>query len=90
MLAQGVRDQLRDYVIGNFLFGSGDIDDDASLIREGILDSTGVLEIVLLMEETFGIPVGENEVVPENFDSINAMVAFVEQKLPQAQEELVG
>lgn len=72
-----IRAQIHDHLVGNFLFDGADVKDDASLMDEGILDSTGVLEMVLFVEETFGIAVSEDDVAPENFDSINALVAFV-------------
>jgi acyl carrier protein len=71
------RAQIRDYVISNFLFDTGDVDDDASLIGEGIVDSTGVLELVMFVEETYGIVVADADVTPENFDSIAALTAYV-------------
>ena len=84
--AEAVRDQLRDYIVANYMFGSGTVADSASLIDDGVLDSMGVLELVLFVEETFGVPVSEFEVVPEHFDSISAIASFVERKwgeLPQ-------
>jgi acyl carrier protein len=55
--------------------------DDASFIKGGFIDSTGIMEIVLFIEDTFNIKVAEEEVTPENLDSINALVAFVEKKV---------
>ncbi len=55
--------------------------DDESLVRSGIVDSTGVLELVSFLEAEFGIPVGEDELVPENLDSVARAAAFVERKL---------
>jgi acyl carrier protein len=53
---------------------------DASLLEEGILDSTGVLELVSFLEQHFGITVSDDELLPENLDSVAQIVAFVEKK----------
>ena len=70
------------YVAENFLFSSNgfDLSDDASLLDEGIVDSTGVLELVLFVEEQFNIEVQDNEIVPDNFDSVNRLAAYIERK----------
>lgn len=78
--AQTIRDQIHGFVVNNFLFGSGDVADDASLMGEGVIDSTGVLGLVMFVEENFGISVADEDVLPENFDSINALTAYVERK----------
>lgn len=70
------------YIAENFLFSSNgyDLSNDASLLDEGIVDSTGVLELVLFVEERFSIEVMDNEIVPDNFDSVNRLAAYIEQK----------
>lgn len=78
---QIVREQIHRHVRENFLFDDGDVGDDTSLLDEGIIDSMSVLELVLFVEEHFGVAVAEREVVPDNFDSVNALVAFVACKL---------
>lgn len=75
------RDQINAFVVSNFLFDSGDVKDDASLMGEGIIDSTGVLELVMFVEEAFGFTVADEEVLPQNFDSIAALAAYVEHKV---------
>lgn len=55
---------------------------DRSLIEEGLIDSTGVLELVSFLEERFGIEIADIEIVPDNLDSIAAIVAFVARKAP--------
>jgi acyl carrier protein len=79
-----IRRQIHDYIVANFLFDTGDVKDDASLMGEGVLDSTGVLEMVLFVEERLGVSVSDEEVLPENFDSIDSLVAFVAAKQPTA------
>jgi len=53
---------------------------DEDLLEQGIIDSLGIMKLVLFMEETFGIAVAEEEILPENFQCLNNMVKFVEQK----------
>lgn len=54
--------------------------DDVSLLEEGIMDSTGVLDLVMFIEETFGIQVKDEELIPENLDSVDRLVAFIQKK----------
>jgi acyl carrier protein len=77
-----VESDLRAFIADNFMFG-GDASALAptrSLIEEGLIDSTGVLELVSFLEEKFRIEIGDGEIVPANLDSIAAIVAFVESK----------
>jgi acyl carrier protein len=77
-----VREQLKQFVIQNFLFGrQNGLNDDDSFLENGIIDSTGVLELVQFVEEAFGIKVQDEDLVPENFDSINRVSAYVRSKL---------
>jgi len=77
-----IREGIRSFLTENFLLsGNGfTLGDDDSLLDAGIVDSTGVLELILLIEETFGIEVADEEVVPENLDSVNRIAAYVEKK----------
>ncbi|HEX8995004.1 MAG TPA: acyl carrier protein [Ktedonobacterales bacterium] len=74
-----IRQQIHEYVVMNFLFdGSGaGLDDDAPLVEQNILDQTGIVELVLFIEETYGVQVADDEVTPENFDSVNAIANYV-------------
>ncbi len=76
------RETIRHYLATNFLLSNDGFpfDDDASLLEAGVVDSTGVLEVILFIEETFGVPVEDHEVTPENLDSVSRIAAFVEQK----------
>lgn len=67
-----IRKQIRQYIADNFLFSDDgyQLSEDASLLEEGIVDSTGVLELVMFVKETFNITVEDEEIVPENFDSV--------------------
>ena len=67
--------------MGNFLFGNnGDLEDNTSFLEEGIIDSTGILELVGYLEEEFPITVEDEELIPENLDSINNVAAYLERK----------
>jgi len=72
---------VRSFIVESLLFGDGDrLEDDTRFLEEGIVDSTGVLELVLFLEETFGIRVEDTEVIPENLDSLNRIERFLEGK----------
>ena len=74
--------KVREFIIDNFLFGNADgLDNDTSFLEEGIIDSTGVLELVTFLEETFSIQVDDEELIPENLDSIDNVSSFLERKL---------
>lgn len=76
-----VRAKVRAFVVENFLFGNEDgVKDDTSFLDEGIIDSTGILEMVSYLEEEFSISVDDEELVPENLDSINNVVAYLQKK----------
>ncbi|MCP4454232.1 MAG: acyl carrier protein [Planctomycetes bacterium] len=75
------RDQVQQFVVDNFLFGdSSQLDTDTSFLNEGIIDSTGILELIMFLEETFGIHVEDQELIPENLDSLNNIQQFVTKK----------
>ncbi|MBN2690693.1 MAG: acyl carrier protein [Burkholderiaceae bacterium] len=75
--------KIRQYIDSNFLLGARDASysDTDSLLDLHILDSTGVLELILFLEETWGIQVADIEMVPENLDSVAAIAAYVQRKL---------
>jgi acyl carrier protein len=83
---------VRRFIGENFLFrDDGDaITHDASLLDAGIIDSTGVLELVSFLETTFGIEVQDDEMLPENLDSISAITSYVSRKLESAKVQLVA
>jgi acyl carrier protein len=62
----------------------GEIRDDESLLEAGVIDSTGMLEMVLFLEQHFGLKVEDRELVPENLDSMDRLVQFVGRKLRAA------
>jgi acyl carrier protein len=76
--------QIRDFIVQNFLFGdAGKLDDSASMLDKGIIDSTGILEVVQFLEDTFKISVLDEELLPENLDSVTNIAAYLDRKLPQ-------
>ena len=83
---------VRRFIGENFLFrDDGDaITHDASLLDAGIIDSTGVLELVSFLETTFGIEVQDEEMLPENLDSIRAITGYVSRKLESGKMQLVA
>lgn len=77
-----LRAQLRTFLARNFLLSDAEFPygDDASLMAEGVVDSTGVLELILFLDETFGVHVDDAEATPQNLDSVARILAFVERK----------
>lgn len=74
-----IESQVRSYILENLMFSSNpaDLASGESLLDRGVIDSTGVLEIVLFLETTFGVKVKDSEMLPENFDSVDNIVRFV-------------
>ena len=74
--------QVRKFLAENFFLNDDalHLDDTASLLEAGIVDSTGILEVIAFVEETFGVSVADDEVVPENLDSIQRIVDYVKRK----------
>ncbi len=77
-----MKEKIKAFIIENFLFGDdSELTDEISFLEEGIIDSTGILELVNFLEEEFEITVDDEELVPENLDSINNVVAYLERKV---------
>jgi acyl carrier protein len=76
--------ELRQYVIDNFLFGQGgsELKNDDSFMERGIVDSTGVLELVAFLEEKFQVKVEDEDLIPANLDSINNLLLYLNKKQP--------
>jgi acyl carrier protein len=81
-----IRRELRQFVTTNFLLGEDDVGvtDHTSFLEQGIVDSTGVLELVGFLERRYAIKLDDEDLVPENLDSIDNLVAFLERKLQPA------
>lgn len=77
---------VRQYIIDKLLFGQSDVvvGGDTSFLESGLIDSTGVLELVAFLEEKFLIKVEDEDLIPANLDSVNALIRFVEEKTTSA------
>ncbi len=74
-------EQISNFVVNNFLFGDRSrLQNDTSFLDSGIIDSTGILEVITFMEETFGTKVNDDELLPENLDSVDNIVSFIAKK----------
>jgi acyl carrier protein len=81
----GYLETARDFVVENFLFGEdGMLKEETSFLESGIIDSTGILELVAFLEETYGFTIGDEEIIPENFDTLGNVARFLERKLSPA------
>jgi acyl carrier protein len=79
---QNVERTVREFVIKNFIFeDDGSLTPEISFLDSGIIDSTGVLELITFVEETYGIKVEDHEIVPEHLDSIRNVTSFVKRRL---------
>jgi acyl carrier protein len=77
-----IESHLREFVASNFGFrgGSASMDGNLDMLEHGVLDSTGVLEVVAFLESDIGVKVEDDEMVPENLSTLNRIIAFVERK----------
>ena len=77
-----IENQIRQFLVENFVLSDqmDEIGFDESLLENGVIDSTGILEVVFFVEDEFGIEIDNSEVLPENFDSINSLAAYIRRK----------
>ena len=88
MHSTDIQPEIYDFVLENFLFGKADgLSSDDSLVGKGVIDSTGVLELVSFIQQRFGIRMEDQEVIPDNLDSIAKLVAFVTRKRSESEQE---
>lgn len=78
--------EIKSFIVGNFLFGQEreGFTEDLSFLESGIIDSTGLLELVSFVEQQYGITVADRELIPENLDSLKNISRFVASKLETA------
>lgn len=77
-----IKKQIRDFVTSNFYVADPTaLENDASLLDRGVIDSTGVLEVIFFIEENFGITVEDKEMLPDNLDSIDRIANFISRKM---------
>ena len=78
-----VEDMIRKYIAENILF-SGNVypyPDNTSFLSEGIIDSMNVLELVMFVEEKFGVTVADQDIVPDNFDSVTKLANYIRRQV---------
>jgi len=77
-----VEDKVRSYILENYLFtdDQSELNNQDSFLEKGIIDSTGILEVIFFLEEEFGISVEDEEMIPENLDSVNNIVKYIDSK----------
>ena len=77
-----IEEKIRSFIADNILFSDNGYPyaDDTSFLEEGIVDSMGIMELVRFVDESFGITVEEEELVPDNFDSVSRLAAYVRRK----------
>jgi acyl carrier protein len=76
---------IREFVVSTFLFGdAGSLQDDTSFMNGGIIDSTGILELVAFLETTYKISVDPGDLIPDNLDSVDKLTQFLARKLGEA------
>jgi acyl carrier protein len=77
-----IETQIKNYIFENFLLGQNSqmLKNDVSFLDEGIIDSTGILELVAFIESTYGLVVEDEELIPDNLDSINNIMAYLKKK----------
>lgn len=82
-MVETIASEIRSFIVGNFLFGQegNGIADEQSFLESGIIDSTGLLELVSFVEQKYGITIGDRELVPENLDSLRNISHLVVRKL---------
>jgi acyl carrier protein len=76
------RNDIKTFILENFMLGRNreELEDSVSLLDMGIIDSTGILELVEFVEKSYGVKIEDNELVPENLDSIDNLVMFIGRK----------
>ena len=74
--------KIRSFILENYLFtdDESELDSNDSFLEQGIIDSTGILEVIFFLEEEFGIEVDDDEMIPENLDSVANLVKFIDLK----------
>lgn len=80
------RQAIRQFILANYLFTDDQsaLADDTSFLTSGIVDSTGMMEVIFFLEENFSIHVDDEEMIPENLDSVDNLVVFIQRKQEQA------
>ncbi len=82
-MADDLDQRIKGFILENFLFtdDAGALSSDESLLKQGIVDSTGMMQIIAFIEEGLGVPVADEEMIPQNLETLNNIVRFVRSKL---------
>lgn len=77
-----IKQQVRQFILANYLFTDDEnkLSDSQSLLQSGAMDSTGILELIMFLEENMNLKVADAEMIPANLDSVDNVVSFVERK----------
>lgn len=79
---ESIQKKIRNFIVENFLFGDDKgLENGTSFLEEGIIDSVGILELVEFIDNEFHITITDDELLPENLDSINNIDAFLTEKI---------
>lgn len=80
-----IKDALRTFILNNYLFtdDASALADNQSFLDSGIIDSMGVMEIVLFVEQEFGITIEDADITPENLDNLDSICALIQRKNPE-------
>lgn len=82
-----IQNTVKAFIVDNFLFGSDEgLKEDTSFLEEGIIDSTGVLELITFLEDKFDIKVNDDELIPENLDTLNRINKFLRHKFGKTKQ----
>ncbi|HEX2648632.1 MAG TPA: acyl carrier protein [Burkholderiales bacterium] len=77
-----MKSEIRHFIVENYLFGRDNgFGEEESFLDRGILDSTGVMELIAFIEGRFGVKVEDHELLPENLDTLSSLARFIEQKV---------
>ncbi|OGA27699.1 MAG: acyl carrier protein [Betaproteobacteria bacterium RIFCSPLOWO2_02_FULL_65_24] len=85
-MANELQQKIQRFILENYLFTDDPaaLSPDESLLKQGIVDSTGMMQIIAFIEEELGVPVADEEMIPENLESVNKIVRFALSKLQTA------
>jgi len=80
---EDIKQVVREFIVENFLFGDDSVNfaEDESLMDRGLIDSTGILELITFLEDKYGVKVDNDEIYPENLDSLNNIEHFMKDKI---------
>ncbi len=87
-----IADEVRSFVIDTFLFGERDgrFSNDDSFLENGLIDSIGILSLVEFVKERYAISIADEEIVPDNWDSVGRIAVFVQNKLALGEQDREG